>query len=174
VRQGHSGGQKILIWNRQTGYEIGRFAVHKATGFMKACNLTPWFLTILVVLSCPAPSRAADPAKPAGSEVKHVDAQEAQKLIAKKKVVVLDIRTPAEYKAVRIAGATNIDFLAPDFEERLTRLDTNKTYLVHCASGGRSTKSLPVLSKHQFQFLYHLDGGIKAWEKAGLPVEKAP
>jgi rhodanese-related sulfurtransferase len=104
--------------------------------------------------------------------VKHVNPNEAQKLIAEKKVIVLDLRTPGEFKAAHITGATNIDFLASDFETRIDQLDTNKTYLVHCASGGRSTHSLPVFHKHHFELLYHLDGGIKAWEKAGLPVEK--
>ncbi len=117
---------------------------------------------------------AADPPPPKVSEpgVQHVDAQQAQKLIAEKKVVVLDIRTPGEFNKGRIAGATNIDFLASDFEQRIDGLDKSKSYLVHCASGGRSTHSLPVLKKHDFKSVYHLDGGIKAWEKAGLPVEK--
>lgn len=104
--------------------------------------------------------------------VKHVDPQAAEKLIAAKQVIVLDLRTPSEFKSGRIGGATNINFLAPDFEARIDQLDTNKTYLVHCASGGRSTHSLPVLRKHHFERLYHLDGGIKAWEKAGLTVER--
>lgn len=110
--------------------------------------------------------------KAAESSAKHVGPSEAQKLIADQKVIVLDIRTPNEFKTAHIAGATNIDFLAPDFEARIDQLDTNRVYLVHCASGGRSTHSLPVLHKHHFELLYHLDGGIKAWEKAGLPVEK--
>lgn len=104
--------------------------------------------------------------------VKHVGPNEAQKLIAEKKVIVLDLRTPGEFKTTHIAGATNIDFLAADFETRIDQLDTHKAYLVHCASGGRSTHSLPVFQKHHFELLYHLDGGIKAWQKAGLPVEK--
>lgn len=116
----------------------------------------------------------ADPSnsKSAEAGVKYVDANQAQKLIADKKVIVLDLRTPSEFKSGRIAGATNIDFLAPDFEARIDKLDPNKSYLVHCASGGRSTHSLPVFHKHHFEMIYHLDGGIKAWEKAGLPVEK--
>jgi phage shock protein E len=72
----------------------------------------------------------------------------------------------------RIAGAKNIDFLAPDFEQRIDTLDKSKSYLVHCASGGRSTHSLALFKKHSFQSVYHLDGGIKAWQKAGLPVDK--
>jgi rhodanese-related sulfurtransferase len=135
-------------------------------------------LAFLSVLFCITVSElqntpAAEGGEDTASSVKHVDPQQAQQLIAGKKVIVLDIRTPSEFKAARIAGATNIDFLAPDFEQRISRLDTNKTYLVHCASGGRSTHSLPVLKKYHFELLYHLDGGIKAWERAGLPVEKS-
>jgi len=104
--------------------------------------------------------------------VHHVNPAEAQNLIADKKVVVVDVRTPKEFSAGHIAGATNINFLATDFAKTITGLDTNKTYLVHCAVGGRSTQALPLFEKLQFQSVYHLDGGIKAWEKAGLPVEK--
>lgn len=106
------------------------------------------------------------------SGVQHVNPTQAQKLIGDKKVVVLDIRTPGEFSTGKIAGAKNIDFQASDFEQRIDSLDKSKSYLVHCASGGRSTHSLMLFKKHQFQSIYHLDGGIKAWLKAGLPVEK--
>jgi phage shock protein E len=106
------------------------------------------------------------------SAIQHVDAKQAQKLIAEKKVVVLDIRTPGEFSTGRIAGAKNIDFQAPNFEQRIDGLDKTKSYLVHCASGGRSSHSLLLFKKHDFQSIYHLDGGIKAWKNAGLPVEK--
>jgi phage shock protein E len=112
------------------------------------------------------------PPKPVEERVQHVDPKQAQELIADKKVVVLDIRTPGEFNKGHISGAKNVDFLAPDFETRIDGLDKSKSYLVHCASGGRSTHSLPVLKKHDFRSVYHLDGGMKAWEKAGLPVEK--
>lgn len=104
--------------------------------------------------------------------VHHVNAQQAQKLIAEKKVVVLDVRTPKEFAAGHIAGATNINSQSADFMKVIAGLDTNQAYLVHCAVGGRSTQALPKLQKLQFQSIYHLDGGIKAWEKAGLPVAK--
>jgi len=135
---------------------------------MKLC---PRFLLPLTLLSA-IRLFAADSLPTSGTSPKHVDAMQAQKLIAEKKVIVLDLRTPNEFRTGRIAGATNIDFTATDFEARIDRLDTNKTYLVHCASGGRSTHSLPVFQKHHFNAIYHLDGGIKGWAKAGLPLEK--
>lgn len=129
-------------------------------------------LLLCTLLLSGLPGRTADVLEGAGASVTHVNPKEAQKLLSNKTVIVLDIRTPGEFKSTHIAGATNIDFLAPDFEQKISRLDPNKTYLVHCASGGRSTHSLPVLKNHHFQLLYHLDGGLKAWEKEGLPVEK--
>ena len=104
--------------------------------------------------------------------VHHVNAVEAQKLVAGKKVVVIDVRSPGEFAAGHIAGATNINFHSADFAKTISGLDTNQSYLVHCAVGGRSTQALPKFEKLSFQSIYHLDGGIKAWEKAGLPVEK--
>ncbi|HYG36326.1 MAG TPA: rhodanese-like domain-containing protein [Clostridia bacterium] len=104
--------------------------------------------------------------------VQQVDPKLAQKLMAKNNIVVLDIRTPEEFQDGHIAGAINIDFLDKDFEKNIAGLDKNKSYLLHCASGNRSSRSLPVLKKQQFQSIYHLDGGMNAWKKAGMPVEK--
>jgi rhodanese-related sulfurtransferase len=130
-------------------------------------------LIATVAMRFVAGANAADQTSPAaGTSVKHVDPKQAQQLIAEKKVTVLDLRTPTEFKSGRIAGATNIDYLAPDFEERIKGLDKSKSYVVHCASGGRSSNSLAAFKRQQFQLIYHLDGGIKAWEKAGLPLEK--
>jgi phage shock protein E len=125
----------------------------------------------LVVSSITGIAEPNSPEHP-GAMVQHVNPKQAQKLIQEKKVVVLDIRTPGEFTTGRIVGAKNIDFQAADFEQQIENLDKSKSYLVHCASGGRSTHSLLLFAKHQFQSIYHLDGGIKAWQKSGLPVEK--
>jgi phage shock protein E len=117
-------------------------------------------------------AQAADEPNKNSTEVNHVSAKQAEKLVAEKQVVVLDVRTPAEFKEGHISGATNIDFRAPDFEKRIGRLDKSKAYLVHCAAGGRSTQSLPILKKQDVKVVYHLDGGFNAWKKDGLPVEK--
>ena len=108
----------------------------------------------------------------APAKATHADAKEAAKIVAKGDVVVLDIRTPSEFAASRIAGSTNINFQASDFAAQIGKLDREKTYLVHCASGRRSTSALPQFEKLGFKRIIHLDGGIKAWEAAGNPVEK--
>jgi rhodanese-related sulfurtransferase len=102
----------------------------------------------------------------------HVDASAAEKLVKEGKVTVLDVRTINEYKQGHIAGAKNIDVTENDFESKVSELDKSKPYLVHCASGHRSTNSLETFKKLGFKSIYHLDGGMKAWEAAGKPVEK--
>ena len=116
--------------------------------------------------------QAAEGPKKTDEGVKHVSAKEAQKLVAEKRVVVLDVRTPAEFKQGHISGATNVDFKATDFRKRIGQLDKSKTYLVHCAAGGRSTQSLPILKEQELKSVYHLDGGFNGWKKEGLAIEK--
>ena len=125
-----------------------------------------WFTATVSVAFADTKTNAA-PAK-----ASHVNGKEAGKLVAKGTVTVLDIRTASEFEDSHIAGATNIDYTDNKFEAEIAKLDRNKTYLVHCASGNRSTKSLPKFEKLGFKNIIHLDGGIKAWEAAGNPVKK--
>lgn len=115
------------------------------------------------------PPAAAPNAK---STVKLVEPAEAQKLIADKKVVVLDVRTAAEYASGHILGSTNLDIRDPDFQAKLAKLDKTQPYLVHCAVGMRSAKACAAMDKLDFRTVYDLKGGLDAWHKAGLPVEK--
>jgi phage shock protein E len=107
-------------------------------------------------------------------ETKHINVAPAEfeKLSKEPDTVILDVRTPKEYAAGHIKGSVLIDFSAKDFEEKIKQLDKSKTYLVHCASGGRSAQACTKMDNFDFPKVYNLLGGIKAWEKAGKPVEK--
>ena len=118
------------------------------------------------------PSKSAAPAGAASKPFKNVGVEEFDKLRADKSNVVLDVRTPKEFTEGHIPGAVNLDWNAPDFEKKVSALDKSKTYLVHCAGGVRSTKACDLLGKIQFQSLFNLEPGFRAWEKAGKPVEK--
>jgi rhodanese-related sulfurtransferase len=140
---------------------------------MKAITLCFCLFAFVLNSGLAQDAKPETPAAKVPAPVKHVNASEAEKVIKEtKEVVVLDIRTADEFKRGHIKGAKNIDFYADDFKAQVDKLDKSKTYVLHCASGGRSTMCLPVLSELKFQSVYHLDGGFKAWEKAGKPVEK--
>lgn len=129
---------------------------------------TRHFLTLAAALLCSV-TFAEDKTSAAA---KNVDANAAEALIKEGRVSILDVRTADEFKEGHIAGAKNIDFTENDFEQKAAELDKTKPYLVHCASGRRSTASLEVLQKLGFKQLYHMDGGFKDWQAAGKPVEK--
>lgn len=132
---------------------------------------------LLASLTAPMLS-AADPAPAAASipatAPKNISVDDADKLLkSDPKVVVIDVRTADEFKTGHIPGAKNIDFFSDDFAKQLGALDKSKTYLVHCAAGGRSGKACKLIEEQQLlPSVLHLNEGFKAWEKAGKPVEK--
>jgi rhodanese-related sulfurtransferase len=48
----------------------------------------------------------------------------------------------------------------------------NRTVVVLCQSGARSDKAVRQLAAAGFEDVYSLEGGISAWQAAGLPVTK--
>jgi len=128
--------------------------------------------------SLAAPLLAADPAPsaPATAPVaapKNISVDDAEKLLkSDPKIIVLDVRTPDEFKTGHIPGARNLDFFSDDFAKQIAALDKSKTYLVHCAAGGRSAKACKVIQQYELPSVYHLNEGFSAWQKAGKPVEK--
>jgi len=140
-------------------------------------------LTLVVVSALSACSQAdsgAQASKPAAQEtvqkavdmkVTHVDAAKAlETMKARPELVVIDVRTPAEYASGHIDGAINIDYKNPNFATEITKLDASQDYLIHCRSGGRSTASLKHFKNGGFSHIIHMDGGMLGWDKAGQPT----
>ncbi len=110
------------------------------------------------------------------TRVKAVSAKGAADLIEKHKgdndFAILDIRTPGEFQSGHLAKSILIDFYSKNFADQLSRLDKEKTYLVYCRSGNRSTRSLELFKKLKFQNVYHMSSGIRAWKSEGFSVVK--
>ena len=95
---------------------------------------------------------------------------EAKRLIDEEGALLVDIREPNEFAREHIKGArlmplTVFSLLAP-------APDRGRLAIFHCQSGNRSHSSAAILEKHGFAKTYLMDGGIIAWEKAGLPVSR--
>ncbi len=87
--------------------------------------------------------------------------------------VILDVRTPVEYKMSHITGSVNVNVQDEFFEDMVAALDPSKTYIVHCTKNpgnGRSSRALETLQSLGFKHLYSLEGGYVAWHDAGLPL----
>ncbi|RIW17291.1 rhodanese-like domain-containing protein [Algoriphagus lacus] len=95
-----------------------------------------------------------------------------EKMATKKKNMVVDVRTPEEVAEGHLAGSVNINFLGEGFQQEISKLNKNKTYLLYCKSGNRTRKAADQMQKAGFKHVYMLEGGITAWNAAGKPVEK--
>ncbi len=83
---------------------------------------------------------------------------------------VLDVRTPEEFAGGHVEGAKNIDFYAKDFANRLRSLDKDASYVVYCHTGNRSGQATTLMHQLGFKHVYDVQGGIAAWQQAGLPT----
>jgi phage shock protein E len=88
----------------------------------------------------------------------------------KTKKLLLDVRTPSEYKKGHLKNAILIDIFRDDFADAVKQLDPNQPVFVYCGVGGRSAEAAEILQKAGFKTVYDLDGGIKAWQQQNFPV----
>ncbi len=121
-----------------------------------------FFLAGVLVLAGLCGTVCAQAQEPAAG--KTVEAKKFQRLMKKKNAVLLDVRTPEEYKEGHIPGSEQIDVLQETvFRNRIASLDKNKTYLVYCRSGKRSKTAMTIMGETGFKKLYDLEGGYTAW-----------
>jgi hydroxyacylglutathione hydrolase len=92
----------------------------------------------------------------------------AERLLSSDPPQVVDVRSPREYGAKHIAGSVNIPL--NHLAERVQELPADRTLLVHCAGGYRSSIGASLLMQRGFSRVSELAGGVAAWEAAGLPL----
>jgi len=100
----------------------------------------------------------------------NTDVQGFATLMADSSVVILDVRSAAEFAEGHIPGAILIDQGQSDFMEKAqAALPTEKTIALYCRSGRRSANAAGRLADAGYKCV-NLKGGIVAWKEAGKPV----
>ena len=103
----------------------------------------------------------------------NTDVQGFSELKADPNVVVLDVRTAAEFAEGHIKGAIRIDQGQNDFaEEAKATLPIDKKIAIYCRSGRRSANAAGKLADVGYKCV-NLKGGIMAWKEAGMPVRSS-
>ncbi|MCP4975567.1 MAG: rhodanese-like domain-containing protein [Maribacter sp.] len=93
-----------------------------------------------------------------------LDKNTFKEAIQQKKVQLVDVRTPREYKGGHIGKAINIDlFQGGSFKQAFEKLDKNKPVYLYCRSGSRSKKAAQKLLDMGFEMVYDLKGGYMSW-----------
>lgn len=98
-----------------------------------------------------------------------LSAQEAYQLY-QEGIYLLDVRTPEEFQAGHLPGATLIPL--DQLEVRYSELPQNEPILVYCRSGNRSKQAQNFLQEAGFSEIYNMETGINSWIQAGYEVEK--
>ena len=84
--------------------------------------------------------------------------------IQQKKIQLVDVRTPREYKGGDIGKAINIDlFQGGSFKQVIEKLDKSKPVYLYCRSGSRSKKAAQKILDMGFEKVYDLKGGYMHW-----------
>ncbi len=125
------------------------------------------------------PSSVKEMLAAANAAVPRIPPAEAQALIGRGNILVVDVRDPSEVQASgKIKGAVNIsrgmlEFRAdPESPFHLGAFEKDKTVLVYCASGGRSALSGKTLKDFGYAAVFNI-GGFKELADAGLETEPA-
>ncbi|MDF9827078.1 rhodanese-related sulfurtransferase [Ereboglobus sp. PH5-10] len=84
--------------------------------------------------------------------------------------LLLDVRTPAEFDEAHIEGSILSPLSSLDAEIIARLAEGKDTCVLICRSGGRARKAAEKLAANGFEATCVLDGGVAAWESAGLPL----
>ncbi|WP_323766160.1 rhodanese-like domain-containing protein [Marinovum sp.] len=101
------------------------------------------------------------------SEIENWSPQQVSEALNAGEIVLIDVRTPAEYILEHIEGALLMPM--PFFRAEALPTQDGKRIVLHCGSGKRSGKVGQDAIAAGVTPLAHMEGGFGAWKEAGLP-----
>lgn len=121
------------------------------------------FVIVLLIL---------DPASRGAGGAKMLAPAQLPQIQAREKAVIVDLSDDSRFKAGHIAQSINVPF--NQLEERIAKIRKyrDKPVILACENGNNSRKATAVLKRNEFKILYLLQGGLAAWRKENLPLEK--
>ena len=131
-------------------------------------KLLPLLLSALMLTAC-STSGGTNP-----NTYRQISMDEAVTMMAQESgYIILDVRRPDEFAQSRIAGATLLNVLdTTGFCRGIDTLSRKPHYYLYCLKGLRSLRAARIMQERGFH-VTSLDGGIDAWQQAGLSVDSA-
>lgn len=84
---------------------------------------------------------------------------------------LVDVRTSQEFQSGHLEDALLIDMYSEDFDSRIENLNKSQPIAVYCAVGQRSQRVYELLQEKGFKEVYHLEGGLQAWQAEGMSIK---
>lgn len=99
--------------------------------------------------------------------------QDMVQLMNREKAIVIDVCEPDEFARGHVVGAKNVPL--GDLEAKLPQVAKNKSnpVVMVCQVGARSARAAATAQKLGYENVQSLAGGLKAWQAASMPIEKA-
>ncbi len=104
-----------------------------------------------------------------GPRVPTITVEEAEKMWRRGEAVLVDVRERRELNATQIPGAVHVAL--SELRRRVPDLPKDKPILCICRSGHRSIPAARRLMKAGYTQVYSVKGGLRAWQRRGLPVK---
>ena len=116
--------------------------------------------------------------KQAKQQIENLSPAQVKEEVENGKATLIDIREAEELKeSGKIEGSHHaprgmLEFYADEtLPYHRQEFDKNKRLILHCASGGRSALAAATLKEMGYDKVAHMDGGMKAWKEAGMPIK---
>ena len=85
--------------------------------------------------------------------------------------IVLDVRSPKEFKRGYIKGAINLNVMDLNFVKALIKLEKQNKYIVCGTRESRSKRAIDIMKNRGFLEVYHMKGGMLEWNLMDFPIE---
>ena len=101
-----------------------------------------------------------------------ISAAEATTLINRRNAVVVDLRPAAEFAKGHLPSARNVELA--ELQAKIGQIAKNKSnpVVLVCQTGQESQRASRTVSEAGYAEVHVLQGGVDAWQKAGMPVVK--
>jgi rhodanese-related sulfurtransferase len=101
-----------------------------------------------------------------------LSAAQATQLINRRNAVVVDLRPAADYAGGHLPQARHLEFA--ELQAKIAQIAKNKRtpVLLVCQTGQQSNKAVRIVEGAGYAEVHVLQGGVNAWQQAGMPVVK--
>lgn len=106
------------------------------------------------------------------SGVTEIGPVEATRMLSHDNAVMIDMREDKEYREGHIVNSIHAPASKKDNYTGKLEKYRDRPLIVYCRSGQRSTAVCSKLRKQGFESVYNLKGGVLAWQKAELPLNR--
>lgn len=119
-------------------------------------------LISLIIAGCGSSSAPSSSSSTPSAGYTDISAEQLKSMIdSNKNMVIVDVREKDEYDQGHIQGALFLPL--SEIQQRFKELPTDKTLVLVCASGARSSSAATFLVQNNYKDLYNLQGGLAAW-----------